>query len=97
MYHVYFFLISELSAKQIENEYGMVGRAFRQEGKSYVKWAAKLAVELETGVPWVMCKQDDAPDPVVSLYVCPALYLISHLPLWNSLFKLSYGFYDASD
>ncbi|KAL1214573.1 Beta-galactosidase 16 [Cardamine amara subsp. amara] len=51
---------------QIENEYGMVGRAFRQEGKSYVKWAAKLAVELETGVPWVMCKQDDAPDPVIN-------------------------------
>ncbi|AAG29193.1 beta-galactosidase, putative [Arabidopsis thaliana] len=51
---------------QIENEYGMVGRAFRQEGKSYVKWTAKLAVELDTGVPWVMCKQDDAPDPLVN-------------------------------
>lgn len=24
-----------------------------------------MAVGLETGVPWVMCKQDDAPDPVV--------------------------------
>ncbi|EFH65401.1 hypothetical protein ARALYDRAFT_476906 [Arabidopsis lyrata subsp. lyrata] len=51
---------------QIENEYGMVARAFRQDGKSYVKWAAKLAVELDTGVPWVMCKQDDAPDPLVN-------------------------------
>ncbi|CAH2067723.1 unnamed protein product [Thlaspi arvense] len=51
---------------QIENEYGMVARAFRQEGKSYIKWAAKLAVELETGVPWVMCKQDDAPDPLIN-------------------------------
>ncbi|KAF8092636.1 hypothetical protein N665_0407s0016 [Sinapis alba] len=51
---------------QIENEYGMVARAFKQEGKSYVKWAAKLAVELETGVPWVMCKQDDAPDPLIN-------------------------------
>ncbi|CAN8234206.1 unnamed protein product [Cochlearia groenlandica] len=51
---------------QIENEYGMVARAFRQEGKSYIKWAAQLAVELETGVPWVMCKQDDAPDPVIN-------------------------------
>lgn len=24
-----------------------------------------MAVGLNTGVPWVMCKQDDAPDPVV--------------------------------
>ena len=29
-------------------------------------WAAKMAVGLETGVPWVMCKEEDAPDPVVS-------------------------------
>lgn len=33
--------------------------------KSYANWAAKMAVGLNTGVPWVMCKQDDAPDPVV--------------------------------
>jgi len=26
-----------------------------------------MAVGLQTGVPWLMCKQDDAPDPVVSL------------------------------
>ncbi|KAL0683656.1 hypothetical protein Bca4012_050504 [Brassica carinata] len=39
---------------------------FKQEGKSYVKWAAKLDVELDTGVPWVMCKQDDAPDPLIN-------------------------------
>lgn len=25
-----------------------------------------MAVGLGTGVPWVMCKEDDAPDPVVS-------------------------------
>lgn len=75
----------------------MVGRAFREEGKSYVKWAAKLAVELETGVPWVMCKQDDVPDPLVGLCVCPAVWLICHYLLLNSLFRLSYCFYDASD
>lgn len=65
----------------------MVGRAFRQEGKSYVKWAAKMAVELETGVPWVMCKQDDAPDPLVGLDVCPAMWPTCHFPLLNSLFQ----------
>ncbi len=29
-------------------------------------WAAKMAIETGTGVPWVMCKEEDAPDPVVS-------------------------------
>ncbi|PRQ23884.1 Beta-galactosidase [Rosa chinensis] len=27
-------------------------------------WAAEMAVGMDTGVPWVMCKEDDAPDPV---------------------------------
>lgn len=31
-----------------------------------MKWAAEMAVELNTQVPWVMCKEEDAPDPVVS-------------------------------
>lgn len=35
-------------------------------GKAYTKWAAQMAVGLDTGVPWIMCKQEDAPDPVVS-------------------------------
>lgn len=52
---------------QIENEYQNVEAAFHEKGTSYVRWAAKLAVGLETGVPWKMCKQSDAPDPVVSL------------------------------
>lgn len=30
-------------------------------------WAAEMAVGLGTGVPWVMCKEEDAPDPVVSI------------------------------
>lgn len=36
-------------------------------GKAYSKWAAQMALGLGTGVPWVMCKQDDAPDPIVSI------------------------------
>lgn len=51
---------------QIENEYKMVEAAFHEKGPPYVRWAAKMAVDLQTGVPWVMCKQDDAPDPIVS-------------------------------
>ena len=61
----------------------MVARAFKQKGKSYVKWAAKLAVELETGVPWVMCKQDESHDPLVG-FICLSfsvlfLFLVPYL------------------
>ncbi|KAK9096099.1 hypothetical protein Sjap_021596 [Stephania japonica] len=51
---------------QIENEYKNVEGAFHEKGPPYVRWAAKMAVDLQTGVPWVMCKQDDAPDPVIN-------------------------------
>lgn len=51
---------------QIENEYGLLEKEFGASGRSYAHWAANMAVGLGTGVPWVMCKQDDAPDPIVS-------------------------------
>ncbi|KAK6923722.1 Glycoside hydrolase 35, catalytic domain, partial [Dillenia turbinata] len=51
---------------QIENEYQNVEAAFHEKGTSYVKWAAQMAVGLQTGVPWIMCKQADAPDPVIN-------------------------------
>ncbi|RVX21335.1 Beta-galactosidase 6 [Vitis vinifera] len=51
---------------KIENEYQNIEAAFNEKGPSYVRWAAKMAVELQTGVPWVMCKQSDAPDPVIN-------------------------------
>ncbi|RLN24735.1 beta-galactosidase 7-like isoform X2 [Panicum miliaceum] len=49
---------------QIENEYKLVEAAFHSKGPPYVHWAAAMAVNLQTGVPWMMCKQDDAPDPI---------------------------------
>lgn len=54
---------------QIENEYGPESKGFGAAGQAYVNWAAKMAVGLDTGVPWVMCKEDDAPDPVVSYLI----------------------------
>lgn len=51
---------------QIENEYGTIEPAFHEGGPRYVHWAAQMVVGLHTGVPWVMCKQDDAPDPVIN-------------------------------
>lgn len=53
---------------QIENEYQNVEKAFGEDGPHYVQWAADMAVGLQTGVPWCMCKQDDAPHPVVSYF-----------------------------
>ncbi|XP_057962376.1 beta-galactosidase 13-like [Malania oleifera] len=51
---------------QIENEYNNIELAFEEEGTRYVQWAGTMAVGLKTGVPWVMCKQRDAPDPVIN-------------------------------
>ncbi|KAK4477230.1 hypothetical protein RD792_016444 [Penstemon davidsonii] len=51
---------------QIENEYNNVQLAYRESGTKYVKWAADMAVGLYSGVPWVMCKQRDAPPTVIS-------------------------------
>lgn len=51
---------------QIENEYNNVQLAYKELGTRYVQWAGTMAVGLKTGVPWVMCKQKDAPDPVIN-------------------------------
>ncbi|XP_039138948.1 beta-galactosidase 11-like [Dioscorea cayenensis subsp. rotundata] len=51
---------------QIENEYSMVQAAFKESGTKYIEWAAKMAIGLKTGVPWIMCKQTNAPQEVIS-------------------------------
>ncbi|KAK3150572.1 hypothetical protein QOZ80_3AG0234950 [Eleusine coracana subsp. coracana] len=63
---------------QIENEYGPEGKEFGAAGKSYINWAAKMAVGLGTGVPWVMCKEEDAPDPMIN--TCNGFYCDSFSP-----------------
>ncbi|XP_073100943.1 beta-galactosidase 5 isoform X3 [Elaeis guineensis] len=63
---------------QIENEYGPESKAFDAAGHAYVNWAAKMAVGLGTGVPWVMCKEDDAPDPVIN--ACNGFYCDAFTP-----------------
>ncbi|KAG6471669.1 hypothetical protein ZIOFF_069115 [Zingiber officinale] len=71
---------------QIENEYGPESRAFGSAGQSYVNWAAEMALGLNTGVPWVMCKEDDAPDPMVARLV--DLFLANILRLSSVLFAI---------
>ncbi|KAL7618108.1 hypothetical protein Lser_V15G00652 [Lactuca serriola] len=63
---------------QIENEYGAQGKSIGAAGKAYINWAAKMAVELNTGVPWSMCKEDDAPDPVIN--TCNGFYCDTFTP-----------------
>ncbi|KAK8973773.1 hypothetical protein V6N11_064509 [Hibiscus sabdariffa] len=47
------FGIMAVSNGEIENEYGMVEAAFREKGPPYLRWAAEMAVGLQTGVPWI--------------------------------------------
>ncbi|CAL5373933.1 unnamed protein product [Camellia sinensis] len=57
---------------QIENEYGPMEYELGAPGQAYTKWVAQMAVGLGTGVPWVMCKQDDVPDPIIN--TCNGFY-----------------------
>ena len=56
---------------QIEKEYGAQSKLVGPADQIYVNWAAKMAVETGTGVPLLMCKEDDALDPVVSILILP--------------------------
>ncbi|XP_021291339.1 beta-galactosidase 9 [Herrania umbratica] len=63
---------------QIENEYGNMERSYGQKGKDYVKWAANMALGLRAGVPWVMCKQTDAPGDIID--TCNDYYCDGYKP-----------------
>ncbi|KAJ4714293.1 Beta-galactosidase [Melia azedarach] len=63
---------------QIENEYGAQSKLLGAAGRNYMTWAAKMAVEMGTGVPWVMCKEEDAPDPVIN--TCNGFYCDAFTP-----------------
>ncbi|KAK6932497.1 Beta-galactosidase, beta-sandwich domain [Dillenia turbinata] len=42
------------------------------------QWAAETAINLNTSVPWVMCQQQDAPDPVIN--TCNGFYCDQFTP-----------------
>lgn len=60
---------------QLENEYKPEEMEYGSAGVQYMNWVAQMAVGMDTCVPWVMCKQDDAPDPVVSSVINTHLYV----------------------
>ncbi|XVE51262.1 hypothetical protein DITRI_Ditri02bG0025800 [Diplodiscus trichospermus] len=63
---------------QVENEYELVEWAYGVAGELYVQWAAETAVSLNTTVPWVMCRQGDAPDPIIN--TCNGFYCDQFTP-----------------
>ncbi|XP_020873308.1 beta-galactosidase 12 isoform X1 [Arabidopsis lyrata subsp. lyrata] len=63
---------------QIENEYGPIEWEIGAPGKAYTKWVAKMAQGLSTGVPWIMCKQDDAPNSIIN--TCNGFYCENFKP-----------------
>ncbi|KAF3450937.1 hypothetical protein FNV43_RR07026 [Rhamnella rubrinervis] len=63
---------------QIENEYGNIMGPYGDAGKAYIKWCAQMAVSLNIGVPWIMCQQDDAPQPMIN--TCNGYYCDTFKP-----------------
>ncbi|GAB4825439.1 Beta-galactosidase 8, variant 2 [Ancistrocladus abbreviatus] len=71
---------------QIENEYGNIDSAYGAAAQSYIKWSASMALSLDTGVPWVMCQQPDAPDPIIN--TCNGFYCDQFTPNSNQKPKI---------
>ncbi|KAL8210305.1 hypothetical protein R6Q57_007037 [Mikania cordata] len=71
---------------KVENEYGFYEAAYGDGGKSYTQWAAKMALAQNTGVPWIMCQQWDAPDPVIN--TCNSFYCDDFKPRYPTMPKI---------
>ncbi|XP_038705830.1 beta-galactosidase 8 [Tripterygium wilfordii] len=71
---------------QIENEYGNIDSAYGSAAKSYINWAATMAISQDTGVPWVMCQQANAPDPIIN--TCNGFYCDQFTPNSNKKPKM---------
>ncbi|KAJ7969973.1 Beta-galactosidase [Quillaja saponaria] len=63
---------------QIENEYGNVMSVYGDAGKAYIDWCANMAESFNIGVPWLMCQQSDAPQPMIN--TCNGWYCDSFTP-----------------
>ncbi|XP_048335049.2 beta-galactosidase 10-like [Ziziphus jujuba] len=68
---------------QVENEYGGYEPAYGQGGKRYAQWAASMAVNTSTGVPWIMCNQYDTPIDIIT--TCNSFYCDN----FNNLFPVA--------
>ncbi|KAH7664349.1 Beta-galactosidase protein [Dioscorea alata] len=57
---------------QIENEYGNIQSGYGAAANKYIQWCANMAQSLGIGVPWIMCQQADAPQPMIN--TCNGFY-----------------------
>ncbi|XP_048321306.2 beta-galactosidase 7 [Ziziphus jujuba] len=71
---------------QIENEYGNIMWKFGSDGVDYMDWCAQLALSYDTGVPWIMCQQDNAPAPMIS--TCNGYYCDQYYPKRKGIPKM---------
>ncbi|CAI8606283.1 unnamed protein product [Vicia faba] len=71
---------------QIENEYGNIDKSYGPAAKTYINWATSMATSLDTGVPWVMCQQANAPDPIIN--TCNGFYCDQFTPNSNQKPKM---------
>ncbi|KAF0907201.1 hypothetical protein E2562_015710 [Oryza meyeriana var. granulata] len=78
---------------QIENEFEPLEWDQGNPAKAYASWAANMAVALNTGVPWIMCKEDDAPDPILCavLLLFNTEYVYCGREGWRAAIRLSGG------
>ncbi|XP_050939327.1 beta-galactosidase 15-like [Cucumis melo] len=63
---------------QIENEYGNVMTPYGEAGKTYINWCAQMAESLNIDIPWIMCQQSDAPQPIIN--TCNGFYCDNFTP-----------------
>ncbi|KAK5580579.1 hypothetical protein RB653_000599 [Dictyostelium firmibasis] len=44
---------------QVENEYGWLEEEYGINGSEYAKWSIDFALNLNIGIPWIMCQQNN--------------------------------------
>lgn len=58
-------------------------------GKEYIKWCANLAESLGVGVPWIMCQQSDAPQPMVIYIIYSTFFFVIFTINFTRYLKIS--------
>jgi len=61
---------------QVENEYGWLEQEYGLNGTIYANWSISYATELDIGVPWTMCQQNNEP---AAINTCNGFYCDSWL------------------
>ncbi|GAB4833510.1 Beta-galactosidase 7 [Ancistrocladus abbreviatus] len=71
---------------QIENEYGNIMWSYKDAGKRYIEWCAKMADSQHIGVPWFMSQQSNPPAPMIN--TCNGFYCDQFWPSSKTMPKM---------